>query len=125
MRISDWSSDVCSSDLSSQFQCCKANKNQHHADNPESHHHLGFFPAPDFKVMMQRRHAQNPAPLPISLFRVFEIRHLQHHRQGFNNEYPTHDEKYDLLAHDHRNRDKRSEESRVGKEGVSTCRYWW
>src|SRR5258706_16273812 len=50
---------------------------------------------------MQRRHSENAfAAAP------FEIEPLKHHRTRFGDEHAAHDEKYDLLPDDHRDRAK-------------------
>src|SRR3546814_14893158 len=81
MRISDWSSDVCSSDLQL-FRCQKglraAQIDRHQTAHPPFHH----------------GHAEQPV-------------HAGHRHR--------------IMADD----EVRSEERRVGKECVSTCRSWW
>ena len=41
--------------------------------------------------MVQRRHSEKPPAFAKTLARVFEIKHLQHHRQGFHDKYAAHD----------------------------------
>src|SRR3546814_19934639 len=74
MRISDWSSDVCSSDLRPRTQTVAGGGRQH-------------APEPGFRIALQRhgRAAGSRGAVPVV----------------------------------------RSEERRVGKECVSTCRYRW
>ncbi len=51
---------------------------------------------------MQGRHEQDASPLAVAFLGVFEPAHLQHHRQGFDDEDAAHDQQHDFLAHDHR-----------------------
>src|SRR3546814_7565494 len=81
MRISDWSSDVCSSDLPAQREA-----------------HAG---GGDVEILA-RLHRQHPGDAAFVETRL--------------------DREEDAEHHDH---DDRSEERRVGKECVSTCRYRW
>src|SRR3546814_18078789 len=95
MRISDWSSDVCSSDLRAAASPCAA--------APER----PFRPAPEEPTPARRRTPQ-AAPLPSS------------------SELPDLGPKFGkLLAETWITCFERSEESRVGKECVSTCRSRW
>src|SRR5690606_2151812 len=77
----------------------KTNQHQHHADDPETHYNLGFFPATHFKMVVQRRHTQYASALPIAVFCVFEIAHLQHDGQSLCHEHTTHDEQHNFLTH--------------------------
>ncbi|SST10557.1 Uncharacterised protein [Acinetobacter baumannii] len=47
-------------------------------------------------MVMDRRHAEDAASGQL------EGSDLDHHREGFHDEHPTHDEQHDFLAHDHR-----------------------
>src|SRR3546814_21085799 len=91
MRISDWSSDVCSSDL------CGADR--------------GF----DFGFRCQRHLC-----LHLASGRVVDIAETAAVAGGF----VTVDEVGEGAGSGH-GRFRRSEERRVGKEGVSTCRTRW
>src|SRR3546814_17540125 len=92
MRISDWSSDVCSSDLGKR----SPRKRKKVADPLQAE----FMQGSD-------RYLRNPE---------------RRHRQGLRNFPPA------LVVHDTAPAEatgrpgKKSEERRVGKEGVSTCR---
>src|SRR3546814_12373335 len=85
MRISDWSSDVCSSDLRGRPAARPPAVHPSRADAPDSPAHPGV-------------HGQGPAP----------VAHLPANPQ---------EERPMTLS--------RSEERRVGKECVSTCRSRW
>src|SRR3546814_16785581 len=88
MRISDWSSDVCSSDLFHSEQAGQAEDNSSLCD----HEHRSD---PEYE-QRHRKHGMND----------------QHHANG-KEKQPQQD-------------GTRSEESRVGKECVSTCSSrWW
>src|SRR3546814_12401228 len=96
MRISDWSSDVCSSDLHDGLVKTKA----YVVLRP------GFEPDADTGAALQRYVKQHLAP-------------FKYPRQiNFTNELPK-------TATGKIQRFRRSEERRVGKECVSTCRYRW
>src|SRR3546814_6222285 len=83
MRISDWSSDVCSSDLFIQFLRCKL-----------------------FRVHLEE------LKVMFSHFSIFMMQSVLNKRNLFPWANLT-------------GRQKRSEERRVGKECVSTCRSRW
>ncbi len=55
--------------------------------------------------MMQWRHSKNAAAAA-----RLEVRDLQHHRDGFDDEHTAHDEQHDLLACNHRDRAERAAE---------------
>src|SRR3546814_20061435 len=115
MRISDWSSDVCSSDL-------RHAEAQHQAGDEEQDHHAE-------QVADQRdRTGDEGRDRPYRLFardtgevaeRTAELAEPLHSRLP--------------VRPDRRRRDRqrrvgvgmRSEERRVGQEGVGTCRYRW
>src|SRR5690606_1470952 len=44
---------------STQFQAGKTDQHQDHRDDPEAHDHPGLGPAFEFKVVMDRRHAEH------------------------------------------------------------------
>src|SRR3546814_13469326 len=91
MRISDWSSDVCSSDLVAIVDFALLDKVGDHA-------------------RIQEALEQDGRPEPLgALFEIGEA-------TGPEIEEP---------APGKRRQDRRSEERRVGKECVSTCRYRW
>src|SRR3546814_10166216 len=46
--------------FSSQLQTRQTNQHEHHGDDPEPDHHLGFLPAAHIEMMVQRRHSKNP-----------------------------------------------------------------
>src|SRR3546814_19699192 len=97
MRISDWSSDVCSSDLGEMAVTALAVIGAKHAQPADQHGHLGH-----------RKAEQRRA--------------IEHHFLGFQRELLLAEivaEGIGLRLH------HRSEERRVGKECVSTCRSRW
>src|SRR3546814_19691237 len=100
MRISDWSSDVCSSDL--------YNGKEDHADNEDEHlfHDLATAtntPALSFADVAAK------AALSMFMLRGIEI----------------HEREYAIKAEYAQDKYARSEERRVGKEGGSRCRSGW
>src|SRR3546814_3213103 len=95
MRISDWSSDVCSSDLEA------AEGPAGRARHGDPHHH----PRP-WGGRQRGRRGGGHVPR-----RGDGERHAGGYFQGAPASLPQ--------------RPARSEERRVGKEGVSTCRSWW
>src|SRR3546814_10306064 len=98
MRISDWSSDVCSSDLAEDAGASAAQ-------------HIGHLPRP----VGLGRGAQDEGSPGAQFFHFFgqggkfSISEHDSCRQGFVDEFVLH----------------RSEERRVGKECVSKCRSRW
>src|SRR3546814_17966436 len=108
MRISDWSSDVCSSDLSSILAIRTSVSNDMEPD-PSVRLLTDWFQPP--RVGEGRRGAS----------RSFLSRDGRAH---LDNRFA------EIAAFEHADKrlgriGKRSEERRVGKECVSTCRYWW
>src|SRR3546814_15048133 len=98
MRISDWSSDVCSSDLSGQW-CWKA------VEGLAAHDH-------------RRAHGQRLEPS--------EIGGQPPRKPALATDHAivgARDDEDDLRRH--LDRHLRSEERRGGKDGVSTCRSRW
>ncbi len=59
--------------LLSHLQTRQSNQHQHHGDNPKTYDHTRFRPAFEFKMMMQRSHAEDP------FAGQFERTDLQHH----------------------------------------------
>src|SRR3546814_13338592 len=105
MRISDWSSDVCSSDLDDVIYA-RSKKTE-----APRFHHSSFFGG-ECVAAAGMFVAENGY-----LTRVYP--HSGHYR-------PTDDHLLSLLQFlDQQGVDMRSEERRVGKECVSTCRYRW
>src|SRR3546814_12309653 len=110
MRISDWSSDVCSSDL----ELCQAGRSGH-APEASADHHCA-------------RHALNPSGCPATV-RAGEVRRERSGgtegarvpslppSPGLPDQAGHRDE------HDHSHDQERSEERRAGKECVGTWRY--
>src|SRR3546814_12949232 len=94
MRISDWSSDVCSSDLTDPAEIDERERHQRHRRRHQRELCDGYS-SPVLEKMVKRRHGQFTLTtrLPASL-------------TGFS-------------------KPGRSEERRVGKECVSTCRSRW
>src|SRR5690606_13528978 len=81
---------------STQFQGGQTDQHEDHRDDPEAHDDARFGPAFEFEVVVDRRHAEHP------LAGQLEGGNLNHHREGFHDEHPTHDEQHDLLADNHR-----------------------
>src|SRR3546814_16519683 len=105
MRISDWSSDVCSSDL-------RISDDELLADPVVQTEALGLtanpgIPMPSAIFGASRR---NSAGLDLS-----DAATLSSLRMAMES----------IRADEHHAAPMRSEERSVGKECVSTCRYWW
>jgi len=49
-------------EISAQFQGRQREQRKHQRRNPETHNHLAFAPSQQFKMMVNRRHAENPLP---------------------------------------------------------------
>src|SRR3546814_16418824 len=94
MRISDWSSDVCSSDL----------------ETYEVGDQMSASLAPQYQTC-----ARSPATCCAGLPR-FQCRNRNRMRASKLQQTPEHAHVFHPC---------RSEERRVGKESVSTCRYRW
>src|SRR3546814_18082407 len=96
MRISDWSSDVCSSDLG------------------------GRFPGDGFGAVFtefERRRLLRVRPGTAGAIKARRLVHLEERARIGRRSH--------LVAHGLRDSLQRSEERRVGKECVSTYRSWW
>src|SRR3546814_17399370 len=98
MRISDWSSDVCSSDLNEDFSGRLSNRP----------------PIPDLEIVYQDPRALTPDPRNPRRHSKKQIAQLKASLVEFDFVTPI------LIDAEHRV--VRSAESRVGKECVSTCR---
>src|SRR3546814_13030364 len=104
MRISDWSSDVCSSDLFA-------------ADVPGSvgaTRLAGIWPVDGRGGLYLARRARADRHEEADRLFVRRAHGVRHHR-AVRLQHPGH----------RRRDDRRSEERRVGKEWVSTFRSWW
>src|SRR3546814_16262190 len=97
MRISDWSSDVCSSDL---------------------HWPVHMVVVPKKHIPSLTNLDGNEAELHFVIEAVRQVAHEIERTQGAAKVLTNLGEYQD-------SKHLRSEESRVGKEGVSTCRYRW
>src|SRR3546814_18524699 len=113
MRISDWSSDVCSSDLNPRFGCVASESNTGYTW-AENAHEFRLTPWHDDPVSDSGGEAfyirdeqpgrfWSPTPLPIPGDGAYRVRH------GFG---------YSVSEHEQ----DRSAETRVGDRGLSTCR---
>src|SRR3546814_12765501 len=96
MRISDWSSDVCSSDLR------RLDRGLLHDEENDRRHHEGDV---DLLLLHQCQDERRIDILDDDVLRAMRMA--------------------DETDIDARDMEKRSEERRVGKEGVSTCRSRW
>src|SRR3546814_20317784 len=97
MRISDWSSDVCSSDLAKPFS-------------------VGLNCAFG---------AQQLRPYVAELSRVADVPVSAYPNAGLPNQFGEYDEEPHTTASHLRESRERSEERSVGKEGLGTVRSWW
>src|SRR3546814_11636830 len=102
MRISDWSSDVCSSDLLSEGQMRML------ADTPPLV--MGLFPGTDFFTLMSVGGADDGSHGPVMVARTW---------------FPRSPDLFAMLSWILVEKDARSEVRRVGNECVSTCRSRW
>src|SRR3546814_15637849 len=133
MRISDWSSDVCSSDLDRDA----ADETIVDEIGIEDRQRFGEEqPLVDDRAARQRADVEtlhlrgdraffDPAADQIEVLLEFGRRLFVGHRPRDHDLLDLGARRLRLLA-DHRQVDRRSEERRVGKECVSTCRSrWW
>src|SRR3546814_17946022 len=103
MRISDWSSDVCSSDLPGAL-----------AQAPGAHQDRGV-------IVVEMLHRAHHVPVPVGTGagqtdrRCIDQLLMQHRHPVIEA----------ALVQRGRLVIQRSEERRVGKEGASQCSYWW
>src|SRR3546814_19952614 len=116
MRISDWSSDVCSSDLAKSASCvarlCSISKLPRPTKNRRREVYKLLISADELRQK-----------LPARDWLVFDVRHdLADHSAGRQAYEQGHIPGALFLDHEAQ---LRSEERRVGKECVSTCRSWW
>src|SRR3546814_18169372 len=109
MRISDWSSDVCSSDLFQVHLVDDAGVGRHHLEVLER-----FLPPAQEAVALL---VALELDLAVEVQRVRTAEHVDLHRVV--GDKFRRDQRVDLV------RLARSDERRVGKECVSTCRSWW
>src|SRR5271157_6484108 len=79
---------------SPQFQRRQREQREHQRRNPEAHDHLALAPTQQFKMVMDRRHAEN------SLAAQFERTHLQNHRERFDHENSADEEQQHFLLDD-------------------------
>src|SRR3546814_20159887 len=107
MRISDWSSDVCSSDL-----IADAGADAEAVDRPRGDFQLEAFA---FRVAGIAERAERPEREETLHVGPVDIIDRSAHRQPPVEQRGA---RADLVI-------PRSEERRVGKEGVSTCRSGW
>src|SRR3546814_17278726 len=109
MRISDWSSDVCSSDLETRrcpaLSCCSGRA--HSCLRLSRLFSRDQITIDADQVDHEQNHILRPDPLPLI---IQEAPPDQGNRGS--------DEDHECPA-------RRSEERRVGKACVSTCRSWW
>src|SRR3546814_15973066 len=110
MRISDWSSDVCSSDLVRRL----AHLGVAHVDGltgvDVEEHHLG---ALVFLLQAALEHVVHGEVGRLGIV---------HEDEGQLENYGAREDARGIAV---AGPDDRSEERRVGKESVSTCRSWW
>src|SRR3546814_16395858 len=98
MRISDWSSDVCSSDLKGDFTMTPWRAVREEIEKKNTTYVLAISGGVDSMVLLDFFTRSKTD---------FVVAHFNHNLQPIN---------VDM---------ERSEERRVGKEGVSTCRTGW
>src|SRR3546814_13769324 len=115
MRISDWSSDVCSSDL---FVLEAWHDPQYSRDPPAGRQGLAAVPEAA-RLLRAGRHRRLVLPRPGQAVGLLRGLADAADRDGLRG----------VLFHFHladgRTQGAKSEERRVGKAGVSTCRYRW
>src|SRR3546814_18546084 len=120
MRISDWSSDVCSSDLlleeiqinALRGRIAREVQDQHLRRRPRFLDRLlQFLEEVDVRRHPHMAHVGAGEHHAVWMDRIRRIRH-QHHITGTE-------------RRERQMRETRSEERRLGKECVSTVRYWW
>src|SRR6185369_7303298 len=87
-----------------QFQGRKTEQCKDQRHDPEADDDFRFRPSSQFEVMVYRRHSENP------LSAQLERQHLDHHRQSFDDEYPTDKHQQQFLFDDHSDGSNRSSE---------------
>src|SRR5690606_35547918 len=95
---------------SSQLQGRETEQHEHHGDDPEPHHDLGYLEAAHFEVMAQRSHPEDALADAEAAPGVLEVAELQHHGERLHDEDAAHDEEHDLLAHHDRHGAERTAE---------------
>src|SRR3546814_12375622 len=120
MRISDWSSDVCSSDL---FEYGESIDEMKHADKV-SERILFLDGLPNFQLLGRLRIGESveevlKADLELEMEALPVLKEAIAHCESVRDFVSR-----DLFAHILES-EERSEERRVGKECVSTCRTRW
>src|SRR5260370_5811092 len=78
----------------SQLQSRQRKEREDQRRDPKAHDHLGFAPAHQFKMMMDRRHTED------ALATQFERAHLQNYRQSFEHKNSAHEKEEDFLLDD-------------------------
>src|SRR3546814_16336606 len=117
MRISDWSSDVCSSDLQ------KPARNHLRLVKPgDAEHHVGLAPRQAVEPRVGQQF-DGDAGVNVYEFRQHRAQHMQAEPVGRGQAEVALEML--ALARALALEAERSEERRVGKEGVSTCRSRW
>src|SRR3546814_15831351 len=120
MRISDWSSDVCSSDLKDTAACgapCPSGPSESAQYTAEIRNRADalFPPAPSYVIVggpLRRKPVAPAKPRPLTTTSRAGPKSPRALRsRGQHSAHPA--------------RQVRSEERRLGKEGVSTCRSRW
>src|SRR3546814_16015962 len=119
MRISDWSSDVCSSDLLGHHRCLQRESGTRHRaqcyrDDLGRQDEVGAYGALDLGVLGRR-----PAG------RITQMSRFAAMKKRMNYFFGAFVAEINTAYHQQWGTGNRSEERRVGKERVSTCRSRW
>ena len=106
--------------MSADFKCYESDDGQEYADNPETGDDFRlrdgleglleqslYARVPGFlEMMVEGGHLEDAPPGPVFAFGVFEISHLEHHREVFDIEYRAEQRQQQLLVDEalyHRN----------------------
>src|SRR5260370_13058171 len=88
----------------SQLQSRQRKEREAQPRDHQAHNHFGLAPAQQFKMMMDRRHAED------ALATQFERAHLQNYRQSLEYKNSAHEKEEDFLLDDDRDYAQRSAE---------------
>src|SRR5713226_1113033 len=93
---------------STDLQRAQRHKSAQNAKDVKAHYDLRFVPAFFFKMMVQRRHQENPPPFAVAFLGIFKIRPLRHHRHSLGNKYSARAQKHQPLMATHRDDPQRA-----------------
>src|SRR5712692_4265367 len=87
---------------STDLQRAQRHQSAQDAKDVKAHDDLRFVPAFFFKMMVQRRHQENPPAFAEAFFGIFKIGPLRHYRHGLGHKYSARDQEHQRLMDQHR-----------------------